>query len=222
MKTFQHEFIELPSLTRIDGDIRMYETPTGEKYPSVTTVLSAMSDKTALNAWRKRVGEDFANKRTKQAANRGTIVHKLCEEYVFNREVDMSAEMPINKMMYQQLERVLDQNVDNIMVSEGMLYSHKLKIAGSVDLIARWKGKKATIDFKTSFKRKRKEWIENYFMQASMYSFMLWEMTGIACPTIVILIAVEEENECQVFEDSASNWIDKARDMCERYHAFLG
>lgn len=200
----------------------MYETPTGEKYPSVTTVLGAMSDKTALNAWRKRVGAEYADKRTKQAASRGTIVHKLCEEFVYNNPVDMTQEMPINKMMYRQLETVLVNNVDNIMVSEGALFSHKLKVAGSVDLAAHWQGKRAIIDFKTSFKRKRREWIENYFMQASMYSFMLWEMTQIHCPTIAILIAVEEENEAQVFVDSAANWIDKARDTCERYHAFIG
>lgn len=216
---FNIDLIDLPTLVRIDGEQRFYETPTGQKYPSVTTVLSAMSDKTAITQWRARVGEAEANRVTNRATRRGTAVHKLCEDYVLNKHVDLLTEMPINVNMYKQLEKFLYYNVNNIMSSEGSLYSHKLKVAGSVDLIAYYQGKPAIIDFKTSTKTKRRDWIENYFLQASMYSFMLWEMTGLHHPNIVIAIAIEEEDEAQVFEDNASNWIDKAKDMCRKFHA---
>jgi genome maintenance exonuclease 1 len=130
--------------------------------------------------------------------------------------------MPFNIDMFKQLQRFLDANVDDIRISEGSLFSHKLKVAGSVDLVASYQGKKAIIDFKTSTKPKRLDWIENYLLQASMYSFMFWEMTKIYHPTIVIAIAVEEDDNAQIFVENASDWIDKARDRCARYHSFYG
>lgn len=218
---FEHDLIELPKLVRIDGEQRYYETPTGEKYPSVTTVLDKTSDKSALFQWRARVGEEEAARVTKRATTRGTAVHTLCEKLVLNEEVDLTNEMPFNVAMYRQLERFLKKNVNDIRVSEGSLFSHKLKVAGSVDLVASYQGKPAIIDFKTANRNKKREWIENYFLQASMYSFMLWEMTKIYHPTIVIAIAVEEEYDPQIFVDSAANWIDKAKERCTRYHNFF-
>lgn len=216
---FNNDLIELPKLVRLDGETRYYETPTGEKYPSVTSVLDKTSDKSNLHRWRKRIGEDEAAKITKRASTRGTNIHTLCEKFVLNQDLDRQNIMPTNMAMFKQLEQPLKQYVDNIRVTEGSLFSHKLKIAGSVDLVAMWKGRKAIIDFKTSMKNKRIEWIENYFLQASMYSFMLWEMTGLEYTDIVIMIAVEEESQPQIFEDRAANWIDKARAKCIQYHS---
>ncbi len=219
---FRHNLIELSSLVRIDGEQRHYLTPTGEKYPSVTTVLDKTSDKSHLMKWKARVGEEEAARVTKRATTRGTAVHTLCEKYVLNEAIDLSKEMPFNVAMFKQLERFLHANVNDIRVSEGSLYSHKLKVAGSVDLVASYQGKPAIIDFKTSTKLKRLDWIENYLLQASMYSFMLWEMTQIHHPTIVIAISVEEEEQAQIFVENASDWISKARDRCKRYHSFYG
>ena len=215
---FKHDLIDLPSLVRIDGEIRHYETPTGEKYPSVTTVLSKTKDQTHLIAWRQRIGEEAAAKKTAQAGRRGTATHLLCEKLVLNEPIDLSEEMPISVHLFKQLEKVLIQDVDNIRVSEGSLFSHKLKVAGSVDLVASYKGKPAIIDFKTSGKNKRKDWIEDYFLQCAMYSFMLWEMTQIYHPKLVVAIAVEEENEAQVFVEHVNDWLDKAKDRCKQYH----
>lgn len=218
---FRHNLVELPELVRIDGEQRHYLTPTGEKYPSVTTVLDKTSDKSHLIAWRKRVGEEEANRRTKRATTRGTAVHTLCEKYVLNQSIDLSKEMPFNVQMFKQLEYFLHMNVNDIRGSESSLFSHKLKVAGSCDLIASYREQPAIIDFKTSNKSKRKDWIENYFMQAAMYSFMFWEMTQILHPKLVIAIAVEEEDQAQVFVEDVNDWIDKARDRCRRYHSSL-
>lgn len=216
---FRNDIIELPQLVRIDGEQRFYQTPDGNKYPSVTTVLSEMSDKTAILKWRKRVGEEEANRVSGRATRRGTAVHSLLEKFVLNEEIDFSDTMPLNKTMYNQIAKYLEKHVDDIRSSEGQLFSHKLKIAGSVDLVASYKGKPAIIDFKTSTKPKRKEWIENYFLQATMYSYMLYEMTGLYHPTIVIAIALEEDSGPQIFEEHASNWIEKAMKMCQDFHA---
>jgi genome maintenance exonuclease 1 len=178
-----------------------------------------MSDKTAIIAWRKRVGEEEANRVSGRATRRGTAIHTLLEKFVLNEEIDFSDTMPLNKTMYNQIAKYLQQTVDNVRSSEGQLFSHKLKIAGSVDLIASYKGEPAIIDFKTSTKPKRKEWIENYFLQATMYSYMLYEMTGLYHPKLVIMIALEEDSGPQIFEEHASNWIEKATKMCQEFHA---
>lgn len=218
---FVHDLVELPQLTRLDGEVRHYLTPTGEKYPSVTTVLDKTSDKSALIAWRKRVGEEEANRVSNRATTRGTAIHTLCEKLVLNEELDLSKEMPINVAMFKQLERFLINNVNNIRGSESSLFSHKLKVAGSCDLIANYRNYAAIIDFKTSNKRKRKDWIENYFLQCAMYSYMFWEMTGLYHPKLVVAISIEEEDEAQIFEENVNDWINKAQDRCLRYHAMV-
>lgn len=215
---FNLDLIELPTLIRHDGESRYYETPTGQKYPSVTTVLDKTSDKSFLHAWRKRIGADKADKITKQASNRGTAMHSLCEKFVLNEELDLTEAMPLHIHLFKQLETPLSEHVDNVRLSEGSLFSHRLKVAGSADLVADWKGVRSLIDFKSSNRYKRKEWIENYFIQTTLYSMMLYEMTGISCSQVVIMIAVEEENEPQMFVDDITDWIPKAISRCRRYH----
>jgi hypothetical protein len=214
---FHHNLIELPRLEQINSPHgRRYKTPEGNLYPSVTTVLGSTSDSSALDQWRERVGEEEANKISRIASVRGTAVHELCEDYIMNRE--LRPHMLPTKMMFEQIKRVLDKSVDDIRLSEGRLYSDTLKVAGSVDLMARFNKKKATIDFKTSMKAKKREWIENYFLQVAMYSFMAYEQTGIFHNNMAIIIAVEDEQEAQVFEDKASNWIARAKTHCQNYH----
>jgi genome maintenance exonuclease 1 len=216
--TFNLNLLDLPKVTRIDGAMRLYETPDGKRYPSVTTILGNTADKTGLDIWRARVGFEAADRKTKRSSRRGTAVHNICEKLVLNQEVDLSKEMPLNKMMYKQLERKLIPNVDNIRCSEGYLFSHKLRCAGAVDLIADWRSKPSIVDFKTAEKYKKAEHIEDYFLQTSLYSFMLWEMTQLMYNNIVVLIATEDEQEAQIFEEKASNWLTKAKDRCTRFH----
>lgn len=216
---FEHNLIELPRLERIDGAIRLYKTPAGVLYPSVTTVISASADKSGLDDWRKAVGEEEANRVSTRAARRGTEVHRLCEDLVLNRPIDLRREMPFNIQMYKQLESKLKENVTNIRGSELFLYSDKLRVAGACDLIADYAGKPSIIDFKTSGKHKKKEWIEGYFLQATLYSYMFWERTGIFHNQIVIMIAVEEESNAQIFIEKASDYIVEAKRICDTYHS---
>lgn len=145
---FRNDIIELPQLVRIDGEQRFYQTPDGNKYPSVTTVLSEMSDKTAIIKWRKRVGDAEADRVSGRATRRGTAVHTLLEKLVLNEEIDFSDTMPLNMTMYNQIAEFLKEHVNDVRSSEGQLFSHKLKIAGSVDLIASYKGEPAIISLR--------------------------------------------------------------------------
>jgi len=215
---FEHNLIELPRLERIDGAIRLYKTPTGALYPSVTTVIGAAADKSGLDDWRRAVGEEEANRVSARAARRGTEVHRLCEDLVLNRPIDLRREMPFNIQMFKQLERKLTANVTNVRGSELFLYSDKLKVAGACDLISDYAGKKSIIDFKTSGKNKRKEWIEGYFIQATLYSMMFYERTGLKHSQLVIMIAVEEEDQPQIFIEQASNYMAKAKQICDQFH----
>lgn len=215
---FNVDLIELPTLIRHDGESRYYETPTGQKYPSVTTILDKTSDKSFLHAWRARVGEEQAAQITKRAANRGTAVHLLCEKLILNEPYDLNESTALHIHLFTQLKPLLVRYANNIRLSEGSLYSHKLKIAGSVDLVADWDGVASIVDFKTSLKNKRKDWIENYFLQTTLYSMMLYELTGIMCKQIVICIAIEEENQPQVFVEKVADWIPKAIARSKKYH----
>ncbi len=210
---YQDGFDHFPR-EEING-IRHYVTPNGS-YPSVTTVLGAMLDKSALIEWRKRVGDEEANRVSRLAATRGTNIHNMCESYVRGEDVDVS--MPFNTMMFNQIKKVLDEHVDDIVGCELTLASDELKIAGSCDLIALYDGKLSIIDYKTSTKNKMKDWIESYFLQTVLYSYMLWEMTGMMAKQCVIIIAVEEEEFPQVFIVKPREYLEKAAALCRAYH----
>ena len=199
---FNHVLTNLEKLSRknVDGK-RLYETPDGLQYPSVTTITSQLS-KEAIQKWRARVGNEVANKISTQASNRGTSVHKLCEDYCLNLDMEDKV-MPTNKGMFMSIKSELDAKVDNIRSVEGFLYSNYLRTAGQVDLIADYNDKLSIIDFKTSKKRKPEAWIQNYFIQAAAYSFMFEERTNIKVPQLVIIIGVDGESEPQVFTKNA-------------------
>ncbi len=219
-KQFEYELLEFAELQRIDGPIRLYETPEGKRYPSVTTVLGKMMDKSALETWRKRVGEEEAARVSARASTRGTNVHTMCENYVLGNDIDAS--MPHNMMMFNQIKKVLDEKVDMVRATECTLFSDHLKLAGSCDLIANYDGRLSIIDYKTSAKRKRKDWIEGYFLQASLYSYMLWEMTDILVKDIVIIIGVDDSLESQIFIERPQRYLEKAVDLVRSYHKMYG
>ena len=192
MKTFTHAPIpeeQIPEVfTETINKKRFYVTPEGNKYPSITSVLSGRA-KEGIMAWRKRVGEDVANNIMRTAAKRGTAVHELCEDYLNNNELSNQEVLPL--AMFTLLKPELD-NINNIVMQEGGLYSDKWGIAGRVDCIADYDGKLTVIDFKTSTKEKKEEWIENYFIQCTAYCEMFEERYGRAIDQIAVLIVCED------------------------------
>jgi len=167
---------------------RFYVTPEGNKYPSITTVLSDRN-KEGIVKWRESVGNDVANQVMRQAASRGTAVHTLIENYLNNEELSKQAVLPV--ALFVTMKSELD-NINNIRIQEGGLYSDKLGVAGRVDCIAEYKGKISVIDFKTSTKEKKEEWVENYFIQGSAYCEMYEERFLQPIEQVVILIVTED------------------------------
>ena len=99
---------------------------------------------------------------------------------------------------------------------EAPLYSHNLRVGGRVDLIAQWDGELAVIDFKTSSKPKKEQWIDNYFMQSSAYAQMFEELTEITINKIVIAVALENLGT-QVFIKRPSDYIQQFIDLRKTY-----
>jgi len=212
-KIFEHSFFPKIELERvvIDG-VRHYATPNGKRYKSVTTILSEKTDKTHLYEWRKRVGEAEANKISTQAANRGTAIHTICEQYLLNETNYPKGVMPTNLATFKTLRPIIDENIGMIYGLEHFMYSDLLQTAGATDCIAEFNGVMSIIDFKTSTKLKQESWIQNYFLQATAYALMTEERHNVEVPQIVILIAVDHE-EPQVFVKSKLEYISKVHEL---------
>ena len=180
-----------PELKRLNNDLgRFYIDSQNNHVPSVTTVLNNISDKkTSIDQWRKRVGDVEADRVMKEATDIGSMVHLSLENYLNNEELKNQEVLPL--FMFTQLKPELD-NINNIVMQEGGLYSDRWGIAGRVDCIAEYDGKITVIDFKTSTKEKKEEWIENYFIQCTAYCEMFEERYGRAIDQIAVLIVCED------------------------------
>lgn len=184
---------------------RFYETPKGD-YPSITTVLSHLS-KPSLEKWRARVGEAEADRISKDASIRGEAVHDLLEKHYRGENPSLDG-LGIDVVHpFHTVRRHLDSRLDEIYAQEVCLYSDYLGVAGRVDMIAKYEGKLAIIDFKTSKKFKRKEWIKNYFMQESAYAVCVEELTGIPITKLVTVIGVDGMATAQHFEEHRNDHI---------------
>jgi len=207
MKTFIHH--DLPKLERDtspDGT-RVYKTPSGRAYPSVTTVTGLHTAK-GIAEWRRRVGEEEANRVSAKASARGTRIHQYCEDYLRGNlfEADM-----FDLEMFNSIKFLLDQ-IDNIHCLEDSLYSDHLQVAGTVDCIAEFQGKLSVIDFKTSSKPKDRDDIYNYFMQTAAYAVAFEERTGIPIGRLVIIMAVDNDDP-RWFIEKRDNWIGGFRKL---------
>ena len=181
----------------IDG-VRYYDLPNGKKAPSITSVTSFYNRQIFIN-WRKKVGEETANKITKVSTDRGTRFHDLVEKYLLNQDIDtIDGVLPTTKALFIAAKDSLD-NINNIHALEKPLYSGYFGIAGRVDCIAEYNGELAIIDFKTSKKIKPEKWLENYFVQETAYACMYYEMTGTAVEKIVTLM-VADNGDVKVYE----------------------
>jgi genome maintenance exonuclease 1 len=192
---FIHNTIIIPRAfqTEIDG-ARYYQTPQGKLYPSITTVLSKTSDMSGLDEWRERVGSDVAEQIMKEAQIHGTMTHKLCEDYLNNKESDGDF-LDIPKSHFEKLKPYLHK-MNNIRGIEIPLYSDKFEIAGTCDCIAEYNGDLSIIDFKTSRSRLAEHYdkVQKYFMQTTAYSLMWKERTGTEIDQIVIIGSEETGN----------------------------
>jgi len=213
MKKFIHRDdigdFECPEIQVIDGK-RFYVTPEGNFYPSITTVLS-LQDKPGIDKWREDVGEKEAKRISKESMRIGTAVHQMAEFYLSNYIIKLKNEDKKIVDTFNRL-RFLLGNINNIVGLEIPLCSDLLRVAGTTDCIAEYNGELSIIDFKTSRKPKKEEWIDDYYMQTFAYKLMFEEMTGLEIKQIVILVACIDQFEVQVFKKPANDsdkWLEK-------------
>lgn len=177
---------------------RLYATPSGA-VPSVTTILDSTKDKTFLIEWRKRVGEQQANQISKEASGLGTLMHKHLENYVLgiDRPKGNNTVQVMATTMADTMIREAFCDIDEVWGIETGLYYPEL-YAGTTDMVGVHKGTPAIIDHKTSNKPKKKEWIEDYFLQCCAYALAHNNMFGTNINKAVVNI-IDRDAKLQSF-----------------------
>lgn len=206
---------DLPTLEQINTDYgRFYKTPNGNYYPSVTSVLGSITNE-YLDKWIRNVGKEEASRVSKIAANRGTKIHECCENYILGKQNKFSMFEPDIKIMFENLIPYIDQ-FEEVHGVESRVYSDILRVAGTIDCIAKIAGKMYIIDYKTSSRIKTREEIYSYFMQCSVYAIAFYELTGITIPNIRILMTVRDE-KVLVFDEKVKDWFGKFKELRFNY-----
>jgi hypothetical protein len=198
-------------------DIMLHQM--ADQVPSVTTVLSATKDMTHLHAWRKRIGEARAQQISQESANIGTVMHRSLERHVKGED-----RTPGSNLVQQKgwaMANIIIENglsdVSEVWGSEISLYYPEL-YAGTTDLVGIYKGAPAILDFKQARKLKKKEWVEDYFLQLVAYSEAHNKQYGTQIKTGRIFICTQA-NEFQTFEvDDYAKWSDKWYRKLEEYY----
>ena len=209
---FNHVPIEIGKLVQVNSKGgRYYETPTGAKYPSVTSITK-LHNQESIQAWKEKVGEKVAGEISRRALARGNKIHTLAEKYLLN-EGDMSDDF--SRADFGQMIPYLDK-INNIHCLETQLYSDHLKTAGTVDCVGEYEGKLTVIDFKTSAKLKKREWVKDYFMQCSAYAVMYEERTGTPIERLLLIINVEDEG-VELIDGKRDDYIQDFLDLRETF-----
>ena len=221
LKKFKHNWVTLPKLKQINSDNgRKYAVDEETKYPSITTVLGKTKDLSYLKEWRKRVGEEHANKVTAAATSRGTSMHKLCEDYLLNQDLDDLGSTS-GELLFRGIRPYLDR-IDNVRALESGLFSHKLHVAGTVDCIAEYDGELTIIDFKTAKAAKRESYIHDYFMQGAFYFTSFYELTGELPKQILVLISVQDGSVQEFFVKGKEiiYWTEQLKERIKKYESY--
>lgn len=204
----------VPSIDLITQEIdgkRHYVLPSGEAFKSVTTVLGEKLDKSSLEVWKKRVGEEEAARITAVAGARGTIIHRMAENYILNKDYK-EGENAFDVYAFSPMKKILDKHINNIIGIELPLFSRALKTAGRTDLIAEFDGVLSIVDYKTSLRIKDEKWIEGYFIQSTCYSLMAEWLYKVPINQIAIIIAVDHESP-QVFVKNRKDYIPRVLEI---------
>ena len=193
--------------------------------PSVTTILDITSDKTHLNEWRDRVGHEKANQITREAASRGTSMHKYLEDYVETGEWPKAKGNLVHQQSYSMAEKIRDEalkHVDQIWGSEVALYFPGI-YAGTTDLVGTYKGTPCIMDFKQANRKKKEEWVENYYLQLAAYANAHNELYGTVIRWGHIFMCTKD-GEFQHFTINPhdfNKWSDMWWERCELYYQAL-
>lgn len=213
-------------INRIDTpEGRRYATPDGEKLPSVTTILDATKSeesKKALNEWRKRMGPVKAQQITTEAAGRGTRMHKWIEDYIKTGELGVPGSNPYSQQSHKMAQSIITQgliNCNEYWGTEVPLYFPKV-YAGTTDLVGVHNGEPAIMDHKQSNKLKKREWIEDYFVQLAAYATAHNEVHGTNIRKGVIFMCTADNIYQEFIIEGAEfdSWVDKWFKRVEQYY----
>jgi hypothetical protein len=207
---------------QVDGK-RLYATESGP-LPSVTTILDKTKPREkreALANWKKRVGDKEAQRIVTEAANVGTVMHNILEYWVKNEDYDPGNNVVHRqaKAMAQVVKEHVQPNLDEVWGSEVNLYYPGL-YAGTTDLLGVWKGQPAIMDFKQTNKPKKREWIEDYFLQGAAYSLAHNALYETDIKSIAIFMC-SRDCQWQLFEVKADEfqfWADKWAARVEQFY----
>lgn len=222
IRTFVRSDLVFPQPRREDRPTgRVYVTPDGNVYPSATTILGAVGDKSWLDAWRDRIGHDEAHKITYQSGRRGTELHSIIERYIGNDPKYLDGKIsPVYYDLFRQVKPRIDESLGTIYGIEVGLYSDYLRASGTADLVALWDGELSLVDWKNARRFKSIEDIHGYFHQTCMYSIMFEERTGRVVKNLVIVMAVEgNTGAAVVFKVPRTDWDRSTLDIVKAYHA---
>ena len=212
---------------------RVYLTPDGEKTPSVTTILGATKDQTHLIEWRKRVGEEQAAQITKEASGVGTAMHANLERFLAGVE-----RMPGKNLVQVKANAMADQiiinglsKVNEVWAMEQSLYFPGL-YSGTTDLVGVYDGEPAVMDHKQTNKPKKREWVEDYFLQLTAYILAHNEVYGTNIRRGVVFMCSRGDDSIKVggetyqqfdllpedFNKYEDMWLNKVEDYYLNYH----
>ena len=199
--------------------LRFYETPTGEKYPSITTVLGKQPGKQkGLQEWRERVGVAQAQIISGKAARRGSVFHNIVENYLQDEDIsDFKQQNFMAWCMFGEMKSHLDEKINEVVLQEQTMFSSKFKVAGRCDLIGVYKDKLSVVDFKTTTTTKKEEWIGDYFIQCAAYASMYEEHTGEPVEDVVIMM-VAEDGEVQLFEKKTADYLPQLEVLMDDFY----
>ena len=199
--------LESCSIERIDGgDFRVYRTPSGNLYPSVSSVVGFKKSKELIE-WRERVGEEKANQISHDAAKRGTLIHSKVEEFLLGKKPVFDIFEDTEQEMFENMLPVL-QGIEEVIAIEHSMFSDKFRVAGTADCLAMVDGRPAIVDWKTSSNRKTADMIPNYFLQCAAYAWMARERHGIDVRDIMIVMTTPNDG-LLTFREKVIDWLPK-------------
>lgn len=196
---------------------RYYTTPSGERYPSITTILGSV-EKPWLEAWKSSMGKDKAAAETRRCSERGTALHDMVEKYLSNVEDPTAGYDRSVSGLFNQIRMQLGRRIGEIRALEIPLFSDSLRVAGRVDCVAEYDGVLSIIDFKTSNNNKTEDMIEDYFLQCTAYAVMYYEMYGVPIDQIVVVIAVEKGMMPMVYKREIFDYLLPLQQRVSAYH----
>lgn len=218
--------MKFPYVTEMTVDTlttgRTYHTPDGS-YPSLTTILGKTANNPWLEQWKQRVGEEEAARVSKEATDRGTLIHTFAERHFNGDSIweDLRTQPMDVRQMSRDLISLVSTGVEKVWGQEQVLWSNKYKYAGRTDMVGIWKGRPAIIDFKTSKKPKQSTQIRDYFIQCCGYAVAHNEMYGTAIRDIVVAITVDGKDP-QLFEKTAPPFLYELQNRRVEYEKLIG